>query len=63
MQWQTWLKGLLSAAIGGAANAVTVMAIDPQQFNFSEGLPKLLTVAGISAIISVAMYLKGSPLP
>ncbi len=60
---KTWFKGLLSSAIGGAANAITVMAIDPLQFNFSEGLVKLATVAGVSAIVSVAMYLKSSPLP
>jgi hypothetical protein len=58
-----WAKGLLSAAIGGAANSITVMAIDPAQFNFAEGLPKLATVAGVSAIISVCLYLKESPLP
>jgi len=60
---RAWLIGLLNAAISGAANAVTVMVIDPQQFNFSEGIYKLGSVAGISAIVAVAMYLQKSPLP
>jgi len=63
MNWRTWLKGLFSAIIGGAANSITVMAIDPTQFNFGAGLKKLGTVAGISALIAGAMYLKQSPLP
>lgn len=63
MDWRTWLKGLLSAIIGGAANSITVMVIDPNQFNFADGLSKLATVAGVSAIVSAAMYLKESPLP
>ena len=63
MNWKTWLKGLASAAIGGAANSITVMAIDPKQFNLTDGLVKLGTVAAISAVVSIAMYLKSSPLP
>lgn len=57
-----WLKGLLSAAIGGAANGVTVMIAEPATFNLDDGLPKLGTVAGVSAIVAVAMYLKQSPI-
>lgn len=63
MDWKTWAKGLFSAAIGGAANSITVMVIDPLQFNFNDGLGKLAAVAGISAVVSAAMYLKSSPLP
>ena len=63
MNWKTWGKGLVSAAIGGAANSITVMAIDPKQFNLTDGLVKLGTVAAISAVVSIAMYLKSSPLP
>lgn len=63
MKWSVWLKGLISAIIGGAANSVTVMIIDPQQFNLGEGGQKLAMVALVSAIVSAAMYLKSSPLP
>lgn len=63
MDWKVWLKGLFSAAIGGAANTVTVMIVEPTQFNLAEGLSKVLTVAGVSALVSAAMYLKASPLP
>lgn len=58
-----WIKGLISAIIGGAANAVTVMVVDPLAFNLGEGLSKLASVALVSAIVSAAMYLKQSPLP
>lgn len=63
MNWKPWLKGLLSAIIGGAANGVTVMIIDPLQFNFSEGGSKLLTIVLVSGLVSGAMYLKSSPFP
>lgn len=58
-----WLKGLLSAIIGGAANSITVMVVEPTSFNLQEGLSKLLSVAAVSAIVAAAMYLKQSPLP
>ena len=63
MKWQNWLKGLISAVIGGAANSITVMIVDPIAFNLGEGAGKLGTVALVSAIVSAAMYLKSSPLP
>ena len=63
MKWSVWFKGLISAIIGGAANSVTVMIIDPQQFNLGDGGDKLGVVALVSAIVSAAMYLKSSPLP
>jgi high-affinity Fe2+/Pb2+ permease len=57
------LKGLVAAAIGGAANSVSVMIVDPTTFNLQEGLEKVLTVAAVSAVVSAAMYLRQSPLP
>lgn len=63
MKWQKWIKGLISAVIGGAANSVTVMVVDPLAFNFQEGASKLGMVALISAIVAAAMHLKQSPLP
>ena len=61
--WQNWLRGLFSAIIGGAANSITVMIVEPASFNFEEGLGKLGMVALISAIVAAAMFLKQSPLP
>jgi hypothetical protein len=63
MNWDRWLKGLISAIIGGAANSITVMIVDPIAFNLQEGAGKLGTVALVSAIVAAAMYLKQSPLP
>ena len=58
-----WLKGLISAIIGGAANAVTVMIVDPTTFNINDGLVQLGQVALVSSIVSAAMYLKQAPVP
>lgn len=63
MDWNKWIKGLVSAVIGGGANAITVAIVDPIAFNLQEGASKLLTVALVSAIVAAAMYLKQSPLP
>ncbi len=58
-----WLKGLVSAIIGGAANSIALMIADPQTYNLQAGLGKLETVAITSALLSAAMYLKQSPIP
>jgi len=63
MTWQTWVRGLVGAIVGGAANAITIMIVDPQNFNFQSGGSKLLTFAGVSALISAALFLKQSPIP
>jgi Na+/H+ antiporter NhaB len=63
MTWGMWLKGLISAAIGAAANSITVMIVDPINFNLSQNASKVGWVALVSAIVAVAMYLKSSPLP
>ncbi len=66
-----WIKGILAAAIAGAANGIitgfAAVGIDPQKFNLQAGLRATLAIAGVSAIMSaiigVAAYLKQSPLP
>jgi hypothetical protein len=68
---ELWAKGLVAAAIAGAANGVitgfAAVGIDPQHFNLQAGLKPTLAIAGVSAlmsgIIGVAAYLKQSPLP
>ena len=58
-----WIKGLVSAGIGGGANVVTTMVVAPEEFNLDTGLPKVAAAAGIGALIAVANFLKQSPLP
>ena len=58
-----WIYGMISAAIGAAANTVTVMIVAPETFNINEGLNKVFMVAGVSALVAVCSYLKKSPLP
>ncbi|MFM1756912.1 MAG: hypothetical protein RL621_1894 [Bacteroidota bacterium] len=57
-----WLKGLFSALISGVASAIVLMVVNPSDFNFQD-TTKILTVAIVSGIISMANYLKQSPLP
>ena len=61
--WVCWLKGLLAAVIGGAANSATLLIVDPVNFNLQSGIKNILTVCVTSAILSIALYLKQSPLP
>ena len=63
MNTRTWIEGLLAAAIGGGANALTVIIVDPLAFNLGEGLPKLLQVTAVGALVAVGAFLKQSPIP
>lgn len=56
-----WLKGLLAAAISGAATTITVMIVAPETFNLDH-IGKVGAVAGIGALLGVANYLKQSPI-
>jgi len=69
--WEAWGKGMIAAAIAGAANGIitgfAAVGIDPGHFNLQTGMRATLALAGVSAlmssIIGVAAYLKQSPLP
>lgn len=64
MNWRSWLKGLVAAVIGGAANAVTAVFVAPETFNFTgPGFIATLKMAGAGAFIAFWLYLKQSPLP
>jgi hypothetical protein len=63
MKTRHWLHGLGAAVIGGGANAVTVIIIDPLKFNIQDGWKNLLAAVVVSSIVSCALYLKQSPLP
>ena len=66
-----WLKGILAAAISGAAGGVltglAALGIDPQHFNLQSGAGATFRIgaaaAMINAVIGVAAYLQKSPLP
>ena len=68
---EIWLKGVLAAAISGAAGGVltgfAAVGIDPQHFNLQTGIHATLHIAEaaaiINAVIGVAAYLQKSPLP
>jgi hypothetical protein len=70
-RFELWLKGMLAAAIAGAANGIitgfAAVGIDPAHFNLQSGFRNTLAIASVSAgmsgIIAVAAYLKQSPLP
>ena len=68
---EIWLKGLLAAAISGAAGGVltglAAVGIEPQHFNLQTGIGATVRIgaaaASINAVIGVAAYLQKSPLP
>ena len=70
-QTNLWLKGILAAAISGAAGGVltglAAVGIDPQHFNLQAGFGATMRIgmaaAIINALIGVSAYLQKSPLP
>ena len=66
-----WVKGIVAAAISGAAGGVmtglAAVGIDPAHFNLQAGLGATarigLAAAFINSVIGVAAYLQKSPLP
>lgn len=68
---EIWLKGMIAAAISGAAGGVltgfAAVGIDPQHFNLQSGTGSTMRIAAaaalINAVIGVAAYLQKSPLP
>lgn len=62
---ELWLKGLLAAAIGGSANCLSVVIVDPDHFSPTAvgGYKKLGAVALGGAVVGAVMYLKQSPVP
>jgi hypothetical protein len=68
---ELWAKGLLAAAISGAAGGVltgfAAVGIDPQHFNLQAGAGATMRIAAaaslINSVIGVAAYLQKSPLP
>ena len=68
---EIWLKGLVAAAISGAAGGVltgfAAVGIDPQHFNLQSGTGATLRIGAaaalINSVIGVAAYLQKSPLP
>ena len=63
MNWKSWLKGLIAAVVGGAANTGAAVIVAPETFNFGTGLGKLLSMIGAGAIIALLHYLQQSPVP
>jgi hypothetical protein len=70
-RFEIWAKGLVAAAISGAAGGVltgfAAVGIDPAHFNLQAGIAATLRIgvaaAFINAVIGVAAYLQKSPLP
>jgi hypothetical protein len=62
LDWSKWFTGIAAATIGGAANSAVAMLVDPSAFNFND-LEKLGKLAIGGAIISLAFFLKQSPIP
>jgi hypothetical protein len=70
-QVEIWLKGLLAAAVSGAAGGMltglAAVGIDPQHFNLQAGSSATMRIGAaaalINAVIGVAACLQKSLLP
>jgi hypothetical protein len=63
MDFPIWLKGALAAFVGGSANVITMVIVDPIAFNFGEQWRKTLVAALVGGALALAGYLKQSPVP
>jgi hypothetical protein len=62
--WKVWLHGLAAAAISGFATSLTGALALPTVFSFDRnGFINMVKMAIPPAILSVALYLKSSPVP
>jgi len=62
--WRSWIHGLVSAFVGGAAASITAGVIAPESFNTTNGgLQKLGLLMLVSGFVTAAAYLKQSPIP
>ncbi len=68
---EIWVKGILAAAVSGAAGGVmtglAAVGIDPQHFNLQSGMGETLRIGAaaalINGVIGVSAYLQKSPMP
>lgn len=62
---KTWLNGVIGAAVGAAANGITVVIIDPGTFSpaAAGGWKHLSIAVGVFALVGAALFLKTHPTP
>lgn len=67
MTYQTrlYFRGGFAAALAGAANAVTLVIVDPLKFNLLDwpGTRSLLVAIVASSLVGFALYVQKHPLP
>jgi hypothetical protein len=59
--WRIWVHGAISAFVGGAANMVTVIVIDPITFNLGAQWRKTLAASLVGGVLALANFLKTPP--
>jgi hypothetical protein len=60
---KVWAYGLVSSVVSGACGAVSVMFVDPKDFNFDTGLGNLAKVFAGAGLIALVNFLQRQPLP
>lgn len=64
MNVKAWAHGLGAAFISGLSDAFLLHLADPATFNGTvEGIKATVALCVLKAMLSVALYLKKSPLP
>jgi len=62
LKTRKWLEGLLQSFFSGIGSVVSVMVVDPADFNF-ESLDKVALVGLIAGAIHMVQFLSRTPLP
>jgi hypothetical protein len=69
LDYDGWIRGILSAGISGGASAITggivVSGLDPAHYNIQVGKFWILTgtLFVVNAVVSIAKYLQNNPIP
>lgn len=59
-----WLNGLAGGAIGGGANIITNLIVDPLNYNPAiAGWHKITVSAAVGALVGAALFLAKAPTP
>ena len=61
--WRNWLRGIIGGAIGGGANVITMIIVDPFKYYTRDGLTELWHVSFVSAVVGAALYLAKNTVP
>lgn len=62
--WKNWGRGLVGAAINSSVTGLSLLALDPNDFNFdATGIAKLAKIAIVTGVAGALLWMKQHPNP